>query len=111
VSVARVFPVFSAVFAALYLAAMYWNLALVSYFPRTRQWYALTVTGLPRSAGPGMYWYGWLLTSFFGAALAAALALALPAHAGTRVARSASWGVPFAVIATLAFILRGWFIH
>lgn len=107
----RVFPLFSAAFAAIYVAAMYNNLALVSYFPRTRQWFWLTVTDLPRSAGPGMYWYGWLLTSFLGAAAIAALALLAPAPTIARASRTASWAVPLGVIAVFVYILRGWFLR
>jgi hypothetical protein len=108
---ARVFPLFSAAFAVIYLAAMYNNLALVSYFPRTRQWFWLTVTDLPRSAGPGMYWYGWLLTSFLGAAAIAALALLAPPQTIARASRPASWAVPLGVIALIVYILRGWFLR
>ena len=107
----RVFPVFSAAFAAIYLAAMYDNLALLSYFPRTRQWYWLTVTDLPRSAGPGMYWYGWLLTAFLGASALALLALALPKQPLVRASRTLSWAVPLAVVVVIAYILRSWFLH
>jgi hypothetical protein len=109
--IARVFPIFSAAFAVIYLLAMYSNLALVSYFPRTRQWFLLTVTDLPRSAGPGMYWYGWLATSFLGAAGVAALTLVAPGPWLARVARIVSWVVPVAVILALIYILRGWFLR
>jgi hypothetical protein len=109
--VTRIFPFFSTAFAVIYLAAMYNNLALVSYFPRTRQWFFLTVTDLPRSAGPGMYWYGWLATSFLGAAALAALALALPAPWLARLSRPASWAVPIVVILAIIYILRGWFLR
>lgn len=108
---ARVFPIFSAAYAALYLASMYYNLALLSYFPRSRQWFLLTVTDMPRSAGPGMYWYGWLLTAFLGAAAISLLALAAPAPWLARVSRIVSWAVPLAVIIVIVYILKGWFIR
>ena len=109
--IARAFPVFSVVFAVIYLVAMYFNLALVSYFPRTRHWYALTVTDLPRSAGTGMYWYGWLATSFLGAAAVAELTLAAPERALSRAAGTASWAVPLGILAAFAYILRTWFLR
>ena len=108
---ARAFPVFSAAFAVIYVVCMYDNLALVSYFPRTRTWYWLTVTDLPKSAGPGMYWYGWLAVSALGAAAVATAALLLPARATDRASSIASWAVPSAAMVFLLVILRGWFIH
>jgi hypothetical protein len=111
VKIARVLPVFSAAFAVLYLLAMYDNLALASYFPRLGQWLPLTVTDLPRSAGPGMYWYGWLATSFLGAAAISALAFALPAQGIAKVARAAAWAIPLGVMVVLVYILRGWFLR
>jgi hypothetical protein len=109
--VARAFPVFSAAFAAIYVICMDNNLALVSYFPRTHAWYWLTVTDLPKSAGPGMYWYGWLIVAALGAAALAALSLAVPARAMERVGAVSSWAVPTAAMLFLVVILRGWFIH
>ncbi len=108
--IARAFPVFSTVFAVIYVVCMYFNLALVSYFPRTRTWYWLTVTNLPKSDGPGMYWYGWLCVAVLGAAAIALLALLLPRGAA-RVWSVSSWAVPSAAMLFLAYILRGWFIH
>ncbi len=108
---ARVFPVFSAVFAVIYFASVYYNLALVSYFPRLKQWFPLVKTGMPPSVGPGMYWYGWLLTSYHGAAVIAALALAVPARWTSGVARVAAWALPIAAIVGIVILLRGWFIH
>lgn len=108
---ARAFPVFSAAFALIYVICMDNNLALVSYFPRPRTWYWLTVTDLPKSAGPGMYWYGWLAVSALGAAAVAALALLAPARVVGRVAAPASWVVPLAAMVFLLVILRSWFIH
>ena len=109
--IARALPVFSAAFAAFYVMCMYNNLALVSYFPRTRTWYWLTVTDLPKSAGPGMYWYGWLAVSVLGAAAVAALSLLAPARAIERVSSVSAWAVPSAAILFLLVILRGWFIR
>jgi len=108
--IARAFPVFSTVFAVIYLTCMYFNVALVSYFPRTRTWYWLTVTNLPKADGPGMYWYGWLCVAFLGAAAVAVLALLLPRTAGRGWSVS-SWAVPAAAMLCLLYILRGWFIH
>jgi len=106
---ARVFPVFSAAFAVLYVVAMDENLALMTYVPRLRQWLPLTVAP-PNNAGPGMYWYGWIATSAVGAAACAALALFVPAHLLSSVARRAAWVVPMGVMLAIVIILRGWFL-
>ncbi len=108
--VARVLPVFSAAYAVIYLVAMYENLALVTYYPRLQQWFALTVTGLPKSAGPGMYWYGWIATALVGAAIVALLALALPERPLARFMSIASWAAPLGVVLIIVFLLRGWFL-
>lgn len=107
----RAFPVFSAAFAVIYLVCMYWNIALVSYFPRLKEWHWLTVTKLGPKAGPGMYWYGWIAVATLGALAAAALSLLLPASTTERTAPTWSWAAPSAVMLVLLFILRGWFIH
>ncbi len=107
---ARVLPVFSAAFAVLYLAAMYNNLALVTYVPRLHLWLPLA-PNLPKSAGPGMYWYGWLATSALGAVAIAMLALLVPAERLSPVARRVAWIAPVAVMLALIYILRGWFVH
>ncbi len=108
--VARVLPVFSAAYAVIYLVAMYENLALVTYYPRLRQWFALTVTDLPKSAGPGMYWYGWIATALVGAAIVALLALAVPERPLARFMSVASWAAPLGVVLIIVFLLRGWFL-
>ncbi len=107
---ARVFPVFSACFAVLYLVAMYNNIALMTYVPRLGQWLPFTVT-LPARSGPAMYWYGWLATSALGAGMCSAVALLVPVNLLSAVARPAAWLVPLGVMVGLVWILRGWFWH
>ncbi|HUK58711.1 MAG TPA: hypothetical protein VLV50_05715 [Stellaceae bacterium] len=107
---ARVLPVFSAAYAVIYLVAMYENLALATYYPRLRQWFALTVTDLPKSAGPAMYWYGWIATAAIGGAVVALLALALPERPLARFMAVASWAAPLGAVLVIAFLLRGWFL-
>jgi hypothetical protein len=107
---ARVLPVFSVAYAVIYLVAMYENLALVTYYPRLRQWFPLTVTDLPKSAGPGMFWYGWIVTAFLGAAAITLLALAVPERTLARIMSRAAWAAPLAVILIIVYLLRGWFL-
>jgi len=104
----RALPVFSIAFAAIYIACVYWNFALVTYHPQLAQWGPLVQ---PPRQGPAMYWYGWLMTSTLGAGALAALALALPARALDRGCAILVWLVPVAMIVTIAYILRGYFLR
>jgi hypothetical protein len=107
-SLGRALPVFSIAFAAIYIASVYWNLALFTYHPQLVQWGPLVQA--PKQ-GPAMYWYGWLATSTFGAGAIAALSLALPAKPLERVCAILIWLVPLAMIATITYILRGYFLR
>jgi len=69
-TIGRALPVFSIAFAVIYIASVYFNLALLTYHPQLVQWGLLVEA--PRQ-GPAMYWYGWLLTSALGAGAIAAL--------------------------------------
>jgi len=105
----RALPVFSTVFAVLYLLAMSFNLALVTYFPRTGgvAWLAARPTA---ASGVAMYWYGWLLTAALGSAAVAGLALLVPGRVAARAWSGWSWLVPAAMAVTLVYLLRGWFL-
>jgi hypothetical protein len=107
-AIGRVLPVFSIAFAVIYVASVWYNLAVVTYHPEIAQWGWLVEA--PRQ-GPAMYWYGWLITSAFGAAAIAALALLLPAGRIDRVWSALVWLVPILMIATIAYILRGYFLR
>lgn len=107
-SLSRALPVFSIAFAAIYIASVYYNLALFTYHPQLAQW------GWLREApkeGPAMYWYGWLVTSALGAGTIAALSLALPARPVERVSAILVWLVPVAMMVLIAYILRGYFLR
>jgi uncharacterized RDD family membrane protein YckC len=107
VKIARVFPVFSASYAVLYLVSMYYNLALITYHPALKQveW----LVARPKS-GPAMYWYGWLLTAALGSVGISALALMVPDRWLTRVSSGLAWAVPLAVLLFFFYLLRGWFV-
>jgi len=107
-SIARAFPVFGIAFAVIYIASVYFNLALFTYHPELVRWGVLVEA--PKQ-GPAMYWYGWLLTSALGAGAIAALSLALPARPFDRVWSILVWVVPLVMIATIAYILRGYFLR
>jgi hypothetical protein len=107
---ARAFIIFSAAYAVLYLGAMYYNLALFTYYPAAKQFYPL-VPATPQARGPAMFWYGWIATAALGALALSVLSLAVPARWEMRVWPGWSWLAPIAVFLTLIVILRAWFIR
>ena len=107
-TVGRALPVFSIAFALIYIASVEYNLALITYHPQIFKWGLLAE---PPKEGPAMYWYGWLLTSALGAGAIAALSLALPARPFDRVWSILVWVAPLVMIATIMYILRGYFLR
>ena len=100
--------VFGVAFAAIYVICTEMNLPLVTYHPAIGE---VDVLWVPERRGPAMYWYGWLITSALGAGALAALSLALPARVLDRICATLVWLVPVAMIATIAYILRGYFLR
>ena len=76
---------FAAAYAVAYYLAVYYNLALFSYGPAVGEW---TLFNRPASAGPTMFWYGWLATAAIIAALVGLLACMLPQRTASRLWRA-----------------------
>jgi hypothetical protein len=105
---ARALPIFSAAFAVLYAAAMYFNIAMFVYYPQPREFHWHDQAGLP---GPAMYWYGWIAYALLGATVLAALGAMLPARWSARISSHWSWGVPLAAMLFILYVIRDWFIR
>ena len=97
---------FAAVYAAVYYFAVYYNWPLFSYGPQTGQWLALDHSA---SAGPTMYWYGWIATAGIAAAAVALVACSLPGNPGKRLWSGFAWLVPVCSIAAIVYMLSGYF--
>jgi hypothetical protein len=107
--VIRALPVFSAAFAVLYVLAMNFNLALLTYFPRTHGFAALAASPTAES-GVAMYWYGWLLTALLGSVVVSGICSLAPDRLSARVWSGWSWLIPTAMVGALVYLLRGWFL-
>lgn len=107
-SIERVFPVFSVVFAVAYLSAVEFNWALFTFHPQTGTWGFLVE---PARTGPAMYWYGWLATAMIAGVAGASLALVVPEGAAARVPPRLTWVVPLLTIVAFAILLRGFFMR
>jgi hypothetical protein len=105
-SYTRVFPIFAAAFAVIYVLSVEANWALVTYHPRINEWEWLTK---PSKSGPAMYWYGWLATSFLAASAISLLALPLTRRWQPPV--WIGWAVPLAVMVVFVYLLRSFFLR
>ncbi len=108
---ARVLPVFSLVYAAVYFFGVYTNLGPIRYYPALGQ---ITLTPLPAAtAGPVMMWYGWVFNAALAGALAASLALLAPPSLLAVVWVKWAWTVvafPAALLVLISLLLREYFI-
>ena len=102
----KVFPVFTAAFAVIYVLAVQYNWALLTYHPKIGEWGWLAE---PARNGPPMYWYGWLVTSTFGATAASLVSWPLvhrwPAQFWL------GWMIPLVVIFIFLYLFRGFFVR
>ncbi len=100
------FPIFSAAFAVIYILAVQFNWALVTYHPKLGEWELLTQ---PAKSGPAMYWYGWLITAALGAITVSLGSLPLT----RRYASPAwiGWGIPLLVMVIFVYLFRVFFLR
>lgn len=103
----RALPIFSIVYAVLYVIAMYFNIAMFVHYPQTGVW---AWHDVPGQAGPAMYWYGWIANAAIGAAIIAMVLSYVPILQ-RRVAPTGAWLVPLFAMLTVLFIIRSWFIR
>jgi hypothetical protein len=106
--VARLLPVFSATFAVLYVLAIEYNLALITYHPQLNQWELLV--GASRGVTP-MYWYGWLATAALGGIVAAAIASIVPRQWSIWVWSGWTWALPVGAMLFITYVLKGYFLR
>jgi len=103
----RAFPLFAAAFAVIYVIAVEYNLALVTYHPKLKEWGFLTEQ--PKAGGPAMYWYGWILTATLGAGVVSLAALPILPRLKSFV--WIGWVIPLLVMASFLYFLRTFFLH
>jgi hypothetical protein len=106
VSLARVFPVFSAAFAVLYVVCMHFNIAAFIYYPRLGEWHWQP---LGRD-GPPMFLYGWLFNSFIGAAAIAGMAALASRSIAAKIWSGWTWVICVGAIAVSCYLMRIFFV-
>ncbi len=105
----RIFPLaaFAAVFSLVYYACFVFGYTPVQYYPLGGD---ISATPLPRSAGPAMGWYTWIVVGSISGAVAGLIAYIVPKDFGDRVGPALSWAVPTGVCLWILFVEKHWFL-
>ena len=105
----RRFRTFATVFAltstVLYVICETINIPAFTYHPGTDriEWgWAAAV----KDEGPAMHWYGWLVTTFFGATVFSALATELPDRITRRIPLALVGVLPLLAVPVLVYALK-----
>jgi hypothetical protein len=102
----KVFPIFAAAFAVIYVLSVQFNWALFTYHPKLGEFDWLPQPG---RVGPPMYWYGWLVTSLLGATATSLGAWPLVRRAPTQY--WIGWVIPLVVILVFIYLFRDFFLR
>ena len=105
----RLFPlgVFAAVFAVIYYGCFVFAYTPVRFYPLN---FDITTADLPRTAGPAMGWYTWVVIGSISGAIAAAVAYIVPKNVGEKAGAYLSWVVPLGVVIWMLWVEKHWFI-
>jgi hypothetical protein len=104
----RALPIWTMAFPIIYVPTMYFNWPVFTYVPTKGEFHWLLFIP-PKADGPGMFYYGWLITTAIGAAIVAFLATMLPETTTRRLWSGLTWVVPLGAVCVLLYILRPWF--
>jgi hypothetical protein len=105
--VTRVFPVFAAAFALIYVIVEQQNWPLFTYHARTAEFGWLRQTAIAPN-NPAMHWFGWIATSLIGATVVSLAAL--PMTRGKEPAVWIGWVVPLVVMIIFVYLFRSFFM-
>jgi hypothetical protein len=116
--ISRVFPVFGVVFVlsyALWFVAadrsLFTHNALFAYYPALGEFHWNLLQAPLAKTGPVMLWYGWIANSVIAGAVAAAIALLLPAGRSAKLWSVLVWTAPILSFLVLCYFERLWFIR
>jgi hypothetical protein len=101
----RLAAIFAIAFAIIYAPTMDYSWAFATYHPIQGIWQFGRAPPLG-GGSPAMYWYGFVVTSAFGAGVVTALAAFIPEKLLDRVPwRSLAWVVPICAIIYIGYVL------
>lgn len=106
----KMFPlaVFTSVFAFVYYACFVFGFTPVRYYPLLNE---LSTQDLPRTAGPAMGWFTWIVIGAVAGLIAGIAALVVPKNISERLAMGMSWTVPIGVCIWMLIVEWHWFVQ
>ena len=107
-SFTRVFPIFAAAFAVIYVIVEQQNWPAFTYHPRVGEWEWLRQSARAANS-PAMHWFGWIATTVIAAV--AVSAAALPLTKGREPPVWIGWAVPLAVMVLFVYLFRNFFLR
>ena len=99
--------VFGVVFAAVYFYSFATALTWFRYYPLTGD---ITTADLPRTAGPAMGWYAWIVQGFAAGLFAALLTLLIPPRLSERAWTGLGWFGALVIIVYTFYFEWHWFL-
>ena len=108
--IARVFPVFTLAFAAIYFFGIYTDIGPIRYYPAVNEFH---LSAQSPEMGPVMMWYGWVINGIVTGTIASAIALMLPKRWFQGPPGALIWlavGVPSGMLIALVILLRQYFL-
>jgi hypothetical protein len=104
----KLFPlaVFAGVFAAVYYACFVFGYTPYRYYPLNGE---ISAVDLPRTAGPAMGWFTWIVVGSLAGLIAAAVAYVVPKSTSEKAGAVMSWAIPLAVTIWILYVEKHWF--
>jgi hypothetical protein len=98
--------VFMIAFAVVYLAGFMNGWTEWRYYPLTG---AISTVDLPRSEGPAMGWYSWIVQGLLAGVVAYVVSLLVPKRMGDKVWSGVLWVVPSILVIYTLYFEWHWF--
>jgi len=100
--------VFAGVFSFVYYLCFVLGYTPVRFYPLDN---TITMQDLPRSAGPAMGWYTWIVIGAVAGLIAAVIAYVVPKNFSEKYGALLSWAIPGAVCIWILYVERHWFFE